>query len=341
MLTPAQVPAYAQKPRKGHGCLTASIILLIVLAAGIGGGFWLIRSRSNPTANGNTPQSTATSSSGAPTTGANQENTPVSGISSSEQLNLKFTYAGVNITIVSAQLANSFPGDSSSPGTAGMVRINLQENNATAGSPNYLLSDSLLLILPDGNTVRWGYGENDISPAAGVNRSNWVDFPLNSHTALKQLILRVGTQQENQMDIPLQPGANLSKYQDKASNPNAQFQYAGVSWTLKTATLSYSYNDHQATTGNLYVILSLAAANNTSNGFINSPSSYMRLQAGGNSSQPDGNTTLPVEISAHATAAGIVAFLVPQGITSFTLTMLAQPDISPPVNQVTQNFQIS
>ena len=51
---PAQVngtvPAYAQAPKRSRGCLVASIVLLLVLALGVVGGFYIIR-HNNSTGN--------------------------------------------------------------------------------------------------------------------------------------------------------------------------------------------------------------------------------------------------------------------------------------------------
>lgn len=333
------VPPYARKPKRGRGCVTASIILLLVLAAGVGG-FLLVNkyvlsrfgnsgnqtgsNRNTPTGSGSTP--TATSQGNAVNT---------------EQLNLQITYASVKITLISVQQAQKFSDDTSTdPGSAGVVRINLRENNPTSSNGRYLEGDSMLLVLPDGNTIQARQEQTADSPAAGVNRLNWLDFPLNSQVALTQLVLRIGTQSENQMDIPLRPNADLSKYQDKTSNPNAQFKYGVLNMTLKSATLSYSYNNQQATKGNRYVILTIAAVNNsTNNGYI-TPSSYMRLQEGGNSIPPENGTALFV-VEANTSTSGTVTFLVPQDATSFTLVMLAQPNTTPPTNQVTQPFQVA
>jgi len=343
--TYAPVPAYAQAPRRSHGCLITSIILLLVLAAGIGG-FIFVNRQLNKN-NGNNPNTSAPSSgttnngsSNGGNSGASTGGSSSSNVASSEQLNIKITYASLNLTLVSAQLASRFNDDTSSPGQTGVVRINLREDNTTASNPDYLESDAMHLLLPDGSSVQSNNAQQDISPAAGVSRQNWIDFPVNTQITLNRLTLRIGTPTENQMDIPLQPNANVSKYQNKTSSPNAQFQYAGVNWTLKTATLSYSYNDRQATSGNLYVILAFDAKNNTSNGFLDYPGSFMRLQAGANTAQPESATTMPDQIAASSTASGIVAFLMPQGTTSFTLIMLAQPNNSPPISQVTQAFQI-
>lgn len=335
--TPAPVPAYAQRPRRGHGCLITSIVLLVVLAAGIGG-FVFLRSRLGSTASNNGLSNSPGGRATAPVTGGGQ--TPTVGTSGLQSLNLKMTYASISITFVSAQIAPSFPDDSSSPGAAGVLRVNLQEDNATDGNPGYLESDAILLVLPDGSTTRMTGEKQNISPDPGVNRTNWLDFALNSQLTVGQATLRFGTASENQIDVPLRAGVDLGKYQDKTSSPNAPFVYAGVNWTLKSATLSYSYNDKQATTGNLYVILSLSAVNNSANSFVDSASSYLRLQANGISAEPDGHVTLPIVISAHTTASGQVAFLMPQGATAFTLVLLSQPNTNPPVNQVTQNFQI-
>lgn len=340
-----QVPMYAQKPQRGHGCLIASIILLLILATGIGSSVF-VYSRLNTNSNshnGNTANngSHSNSNNGGPS-GSTNEITPTTGVSSSEQINLKITYASVNITITSAQEASSFSDDNSSPGSAGVVRVNLQENNTTTQNPDYLESDVMLLVLPGSSTIQVSNSEQSISPAAGVNHPNWLDFPINNQVSLNQLTLRIGAANENQMNVPLQPHANLSKYQEKTSSPNAQFKYAGVNWTIKSAMLSYSYADQQATAGNLYAILSFSALNTTSTDFIDNAADYMRLQAGGNTVPPDETTTLPSDIAANATASGVVAFLVPQDATSFTLIMLAQQDTdnTQSTTQATQSFSI-
>ena len=108
-----QVPAYAQKQKGNRGCATTSIVLLLVLALGIGGYFLIHTLTSHNTASNN-PGSTRTATSGTPgsaVTSTTQGTTPASNsnAASTEQLNLQFTYASISITIVSTQLASSFP----------------------------------------------------------------------------------------------------------------------------------------------------------------------------------------------------------------------------------------
>jgi hypothetical protein len=319
------------------------MILLLLLALGIGGYFLFHTLATKSTSINNLGTNSASTSGTSHNTATTQGSTPGAGSNAitTEQLNLQVTYANIGITLISAQLASNFHDDTNTTaGSAGIVRVNLRENNATTSNPDYIEDESMLLLLPGGTTTQPGNEQQNISPAQGVNRLNWLDFPLSVQTTLNQLTLRIGKQGENQMDIPLQAKANLSKYQDKTSNPNTQFKYGPLNMTLKTTTLSYSYADQQATTGNLYVILTLIAANNTSNSADIYPSSYIRLQAGGNSIQPNDTSTLPYNVNANATASGVVAFLVPQNTTTFTLVMLAQPDASPVFSQATQSFQI-
>lgn len=336
-----QVPDYARKPKKGRGCLTGSIVLLLILVLGIGG-YALVHSPLFNKDNGNTGNNTPTSGSQ-----NNSGTTPrattasSSGSASTVQLNLQFKYASVDLTLISVQTGHSFADDpSTSAGSAGIVRINLRENNTTSHAPNYLESESMFLLLPDGNTVKLGNSHNPISPDAGVNRENWLDFALDTQATIDQMSLRVGSQTQNQFTIPLRANEDLSKYQDKTSTPGTQFKYGPLNMTLKSATLSYSYNDQQATTGNRYVILTLGAVNNTTDTVDVYASSEMRLQAGNNTIQPDNTYTFPYSVNGNTTVEGVVAFLVPQDMTSFTLVLLAQSSISPPISQVTQPFQV-
>lgn len=330
-------PSYAQKPRQSPGCIIASIILLLVLIGGGVGIFALVRnifSNSNNTSNtAYTPGANSTQSSG-------ENQTPGSGIISTNPLNLKFTYANVNFTLNNIQQARGFADDNSVSNKLA-VRINLQEANPGKNTARYLASDVFVLLLPGGDVVQSSAQKNYGAPDGGVSRANWFDFPLDNQVNLDQLTLRVGTQQDNQMLIPLKAGSDLSKYQDKLATLNTKFKYSGVDWTLESATLSYSYNNTAAATDSLYVILKFSAANNSANRFANLPTDFMRLQAGSTTQPPDGTYTLPYDIEANATASGVVAFLMPKDNSSFTLIFQGNSNANPPVEQVTQNFQIA
>jgi zinc ribbon protein len=329
------VPPYAQA-RKSHGCLITSIVLLLILVAGIGG-FLALKSRFFPAQANNgtgTPGISRTT-----TTGGSANGTPTPSGISTDPLNLKVTFANIQTTIVSAQSSSNFSDDSSTTGSAGVVRLNLHEVNSSPANPDYIESDVLLLVLPDGSTVQSTNQLHNISPDAGVTRDNWADFPLSRSISLDQLTLRMGTPSQHQMDVSLKANANISKYQDKTSNLNTQFQYNGLNWTLKDATLSYSYGDKQATTGNLYVVVKLAVINPTSSNAAIFPNDIMRMQAGSSTQAPD-SYDFPYSVPIQGTGGGVVGFLVPQDATSFTLILLGDTNANPPVAQVTQTFQI-
>jgi len=176
-------------------------------------------------------------------------------------------------------------------------------------------------------------------PAAGVSQNNWIDFPANiQNIDLSKLVLRFGSSTENQMNIPLVASADLNKYQPKTVSPNAAFQYAGLSWTLTSATESLSATGQQASTGMVYVTVTLKAFNSTTNNFSAYPGDYMRLQSG-DSKSPPSDFTIPTSIASQSNGSGTVSFEIPQGGTSFTLLMLAQQS-SPPINAASVTFQI-
>jgi hypothetical protein len=279
-------------------------------------------STSTPGSNGATPTTAASTTANGATT---------------EQVNLAFSYAGLNLTITSVQYAASFPDDSSL--SAGGVRIAFNENNAATSNPNFLYSDVARLILPDHSSVAPANELHAISPASQITEPNWLDFAVTSPPVdLGQLTLQMGTAQENQMQIPLKAGADLAKYQPKTVTPGTQFQYAGLNWTLVSATESLSVPVKQATTGNIFITVALKVFNPTRNAYNALASEYARLQAGGTSNAPASETNFPITVDSQATVSGTIIFLVPQGTPSFTLVMLGGSN--PPVKQVTVPFTI-
>ena len=88
------------------------------------------------------------------------------------------------------------------------------------------------------------------------------------------------------MDVPLKSGADLSKYQTKTVNPNTQFQYAKLNWTIQSATQSLYFNGQQAKTGQVYITVSLKADNNSTYE-VWLFGSFVHLNANGNSIAAD------------------------------------------------------
>ena len=341
--TPSELPSYAQpQKRSGAGRIIGIFLLLILLAGIIAGGYALLKSRGN----GNTHTSTTQGNTGTTT----NSNTPQSGnstptgtgstnglVTGAEQLNLKVTYSGVDITITSVQQQDSFPDDSSTS-HPGVVRVNMDESNPTSDA-SFSYGDAARLILPGSTTIVVPANEQHYSPPSKAStQTNWIDFPVPGQKVdLRKLVLRLGTPTQNQMNIPLYPNADLSQYQPKAVSPNVSTQYAGLTWTVTTATASLSAAGHQADKGMEYVTVTLKVDNPSSNDFSGYWGDYIRLNTGSTTSSPTTDSTLPLSFAAgSAGSKGNVIFSMPTGSTSFTLILLKTTNY----NQATINFQI-
>jgi zinc-ribbon domain len=350
------VPDYARAPRRSRLGLIVGLVLLLMLVLGGVAAYALFFNKPNNKQGGTNPQHTATTGANTPgstnvtaTTGTGNS-TPGSGNptpttitstiangATTEQVKLTFTYAGIGITVTTVQYAASFPDDSSMSGAG--VRVAFTENNATNGNPNFLYGDVARLILPDHSLIAPMNEANAISADAQTNRSNWLDFQVASQPAnLSQLILQMGTATENQMQIPLSPGADLSKYQPKTIAPGTTFHYAGLNWTLKSATESLSAADKQATSGNVYITVTVSVFNPQANDFSAYYGDYVRLSVGGTTNAPTGDTNFPTTFTSQTSTTGTLIFLVPEGSTTYTLVLLAISN--PPAQQATVPFTI-
>jgi len=337
---PQPVPAYA-KPVKDSsksvlgqiGCGVLVVILLIVALCG-GGSYLLYRYVIN--AANSTTTSTTTTAGG---NGNSNSGTPQAIPTITAQINQTLTYSSVDFTIVNVQEASSF-ADDSSPSSPVTLRINDTEHNPIADTVYLNYTNQLHIVLPDKTTVTAGTSKITGIIGQAVQRTNWIDFPLPKSIPINQLTLQFGEANETQMSVPLTGSADLSAFKLKSITPNTAFQYGGVNWTLTSVTSSLSAKGKQADTGMRFIVLTLKADNPSTNGTFYSNADTMRLQSGSvtNSST---NNTLPFPINAGTTGAtGTITFMMPQNNSSFTFIMLAQPTSSPPIAQVSTNFQI-
>ena len=337
------VPVYA-KPQKDSskgvlgqiGCGVLVIILLVLAVCGASGYFayrWVSGlAISTPVTSTNTGTGNGTGN-GAPANSITPTIAPAS-----LQMNATVTYSSVVITLGNVQEASSFTDDANANSPV-LLRVNITEHNPTANGVSLFYSDNFRLLLPDGTSVVPTSEQNGGGVDQAVNRPNWIDFPLTSKMDISKLILQIGAPTEAQMRIPLTANADVSKYQDKTISPNGSFQYAGLNWTLTKVTSSLSADGKQATTGNRYITVTLKANNPTSSDFNLFPDTYTRLSAGSLVSPPANNTFNTIAAGTTGSI-GTITFLEPQNSSSFTLTMLAQPNTTPAVTQVTQTFQI-
>jgi len=303
------------------------ILLLLLLILGTAGYFVLrfVGSRGGSQSSNNT----ASTSSGVTTT----------------SINATVTYASVNITIVNAQQATKFADDTSTS-APGVVRLTIHAvqnsvNDTNGGSSidaYYDYSSSFALILPGGSKVALLDSKDASGPTKNGNQTTWIDFPVPTTVNVNQLVLQIGKDTEAQLDIPLTGKANLSQYQAIQASPNGHVQYGGMFWTLTTATAKLSNSGAQADKGKRFIVLAFNIDNPTSQDTNAYPPDYIRLQFGGTTISETGDT-IPTITASTSNLTGLVAFLVPQENTNFTLVLLPN-DINAATSQATLPFQI-
>ena len=256
-----------------------------------------------------------------------------------QSINEAVPYAGVTITILNVQQAQSF-GDDPNTSTDGMVRLNLQEQNKTSGVVSWQYYDIARLVLPGKTIVSPKYVKAKVGIAPGATQTSFIDFAVPVSIKINSLILRLGASSEEQMDIPLTGRADLSKYQPKTTQLDGQMQYLGLNWTLTSVTSSLSVVGQQAPKGMRYFTVTLKVDNTLSQiAIIGSAYDYMRLKSGNTTASPEAST-LPVSFATGVMGkTGTVTFLLPQGSTAFTLILLPQNQSG--VDQTSTDFQLA
>jgi hypothetical protein len=253
-------------------------------------------------------------------------------------LNETVNFFGMDLTIVNAQQSQAFLDDSSSS-TTGMVRLNLKEDNKSTSTARFLWDDQARLILPDKTSVAPVSEKEFGGPDGGVSRANWLDFPVPTNVQVSQLTLQLGGDTKAQESIPLTGKASLAQYLPNTAQPNVATHYAGLTWTITTATASLGFKGQQADKGMQYVNVTLKVDNPTSQTFRGYYGDYIRLKSGDVTSAPTGDTTLPLGFDAGSSGStGNVIFTMPSGSTSYTLIFLNTPAYQFP--QATANFQV-
>ncbi len=334
---PQQAPSYYTGPpvkdssksvMRQIGCGLLSVILVVLLLCGGASylGYNWLKGVANSPSSGNT-SSTQSSNSGT-TADSTPTPAPIKTTSLSGSRPLAFIYSDVKITLLDAKQAASF-SDGVAPSKPGVVRIDFKEEQDGTKAAYYSYSDVMRLTLPDGTIVAPITAKNGTVTDASTNRQNWIDFPASTDLSVANMVLRVGTDTEAQMQIPLQTNADVSKYQPKTVTVNKQTTYTGLSWTLTSASVRWSYDGKHAEKGMIYVVVSLKVDNTSAQDFYGSPVDYLRLKAGDVTSAPTGDITVPAVVNkGQAGVTGACAFLVPQGSTDFSLIFLATPSIS-------------
>lgn len=264
-----------------------------------------------------------------------------SGPAASQTLNLSIVYSSDQLKITSVQQAAGYNDDKITYQTyTNLVRVNFNETELSKHPSFFSYMGSFRLLLPDKSVISPEKSASFSAPETGVVRDNWVDFGVNSKYDLTKLVLRLGTDEEAQMLVPLQPNADLSKYQPKTVSLNKTLTYSGVNWTIQSATQSLSADGSQAKTGQVYVTVSMIASNPGSDDFFSYD--YLRLQSGATtvSQSTESSLNMPDSIKAGTTnVAATASFLVPAS-SNYTLIFIADNSSYHPVSQQTVPFTI-
>jgi hypothetical protein len=314
--------------RAGCGVLAVTLTVLLIFGALGYFGWRFLASRAQPsTPPGTSPPATTSTTGSTQGSQASQATVPI---------NQTVRYADVDITILTVQQAQSFADDSSTQ--SGVVRLNTREQSTSSRHTLYLYSDVARLILPDKSAVAPVNTQHFGGPDPEATQTNWWDFPVSTGVKISDLTLRLGTDSEAQMEVPLTGKADVSPYQPKTSHPNVQTQYDGLTWTVTDATLTWSADGGQADKGMRYVSVTLKIDNPSSSGFYTYGGDFLRLKAGATTSAPTAYETIPAIPAGSSGKTGSASFPVPEGYTSYTLLFLAFPTIG--VSQASVNFQI-
>jgi hypothetical protein len=311
----------------------ALILLLLLLVLGTAGYFAFHALTNRDGRSGNTT-----------TTGSNSQITPTQTSLTTTPINATVMYASVNITIINAQQATSFVDDNGIP-AQGVVRLNLHavqsdvNNVNSASAPPYAYLDSFALVLPGGNKVALGSSKDISGPARKGDQTTWIDFPASTGLKVNQMILQIGKDTEEQLQVPLTGLADLSQYQPKQSAPNLRVAFGSMFWTLKTVTLKLSDSGTQIDKGKRFLVLTFSLDNPGTDTDNSYPPDYIRLQYGG--------TTISLEQAVVGNAApgtanipGVVSFLVPQDTKTATFVLLPGHLTPGATTQATIPFQI-
>jgi hypothetical protein len=245
---------------------------------------------------------------------------------------LKFNYKSVDISIVSVQQAEKFDDDDYyySSNNDGILRLNIKESNTDPNSSysSYYPTSDMLIVFPDGTTSKAKEAQSNDSVDNGVNRQNWVDFQVPLSQDASQLVLRVGDTNEQQIEVPLQEGADLSKYEPKTLELNKSTPYGSLDWTLVSAVVKFSYGGDQAKKDQVYISMKFKVKNTSENDpAINSAYDYLRIKSGDTTTAVKNIETMPVSFDEGSTTDCSATFLTPVSADGkYTLVLLGTND---------------
>jgi hypothetical protein len=239
-------------------------------------------------------------------------------------------YAGLMITLVSAQYAVSFSDDDIRSG-AGVVRLNMQIANKTSDAIQITYYDAARLLIPKLPPVAPTNVHLSVGPKPGASESGWIDFALAKEVKLDTLALQMGSTALNEslVTFPLTGSFNPAIYADRISQQsvsfNYYFSYYALTYHVTSVEIRFAYKGVQCKGGQRFYIFNFQVDNNNSVDVSTGYGyDYVRLVVSGYPRPPFDNT-LPYTFKAGAKGiVGRVAFSGPPGMTTVTVGFLSQ-----------------
>ncbi|HEX4205109.1 MAG TPA: hypothetical protein VHZ51_13130, partial [Ktedonobacteraceae bacterium] len=239
-------------------------------------------------------------------------------------------YAGLDITVISAQYATYFTDDNIRPGPA-TVRLNIRVTNTNSDQARITYDDSDRLIVPHMQPIAPANSSFSSELQAGRSASGWLDFAVQNNVPLRALALQLGStaMSESLVTIPFRGIFDGSHYASKTYPLHDLFTYdfSGhiLMYHLTSVETRYAYQGSQCKVGQQFYVFNFAV-DNTENSAV-TPGfgfDYLRLVSNGYS-QPPIDNTLPNTLKANAQgASGRVVFTGPADMRTFTIGFLSQ-----------------
>jgi hypothetical protein len=241
-------------------------------------------------------------------------------------------YAGLNITVITAQYAASFADDNIRLGPA-IVRLTLRVTNPMSSQISVIYYDIARLLAPKLQPL----APTNVHLAASINpgarATGWIDFSVPDDIHLDALALQLGSPSLHEwlVKISFRGAFDASRYADVSSSQTLVITYnynnAGplLTYHLTRVDIRFSYQGSQCQAGKHFYILNFLVDNSNDVNVSPGPSfQYVRLIVDGNTLTPMENT-LPATFKAgtHGVA-GQVVFMAPASLKTVTVTFLSQ-----------------
>ncbi|HLG63667.1 MAG TPA: hypothetical protein VKY19_17125 [Ktedonosporobacter sp.] len=239
-------------------------------------------------------------------------------------------YAGLDMTVISAQYAPVFPDDNIHLGPA-TLRLNMRVANHSGEQARVLYYNIAYLLIPAQKSILPSNVYLSDGPQPGKSETGWIDFAVPKGLNLDTLALQLGSTVTNEalVTIPFKGAFDPGRYANKVSHPNATiyYYYYGhpLIYHLRSVEVRYAYQGVQCKTGQQFYVLNFQVDNGSGQdvtpgfGF-----DYMRLVVNGYS-QPPIDNTLPATFKNGARGvSGRVVFAAPAGMRTLTIGFLPQ-----------------